>query len=223
MQISNDDVIWKIIGENNFCSFKFITPSINYCKNDTNVTGLCTRQACPLSNIKYATVIEKEGDYFLLRKIVEKSRYPNKSWAKIPLSRNYIKAIQQIDLNLAFWPKFFLFKVKQRLTKLHQIKVRKKLKILNSKKHSEFFISSKINIKTRNECLKFNRNFEKAIEHELLNRLHFGVYGKIYNMNPVQIARKIHSFNEIRDETRMSYILNVKKNNVSETKRILTI
>jgi len=112
MEFEKKNIIWKIIGEKNFCSFKYITPIKNFCRNEKNLTGFCSKQSCPLSNLKYATIIEKEGKYFLIKKIPEKSQFPNKLWLKIPLSRNYVKAMQQVDLYLAFWPKFFLFKTK---------------------------------------------------------------------------------------------------------------
>ena len=38
------------------------TVTQNFCKNAYNVSGLCSRQACPLANAKYATVREMEGE-----------------------------------------------------------------------------------------------------------------------------------------------------------------
>ena len=63
-----DNLIWKIIGEKEFCSFKKNDKIANFCKNDHNITGICSQMSCPLSNRKYATIIEQEGIFFLLKK-----------------------------------------------------------------------------------------------------------------------------------------------------------
>jgi protein MAK16 len=126
---NNEDLIWKIIGKKKFCCFKYnFLPNQSFCKNKFNLTGFCSRQSCPLANNKYATVIEKNGLLFLYLKICQNINFPNKTWKKITLSRNFIKAIQQIDIHLAFWPIFFVNKVKLRLTKLNQILIRTKIK-----------------------------------------------------------------------------------------------
>lgn len=188
MADSSDHFIWQIIGEKKFCSFKRILEQGIFCKNKFNLTGLCSRQSCPLSNSKYATIIEKEGVLYLIKKDQNKSNLPNRMWKKITLSRNFVKAVQQININLSFWPKFFLHFTKIKLTKLTQISIRFQIK-----KIEDIFVDQNVNS-------LFEKNFrqnlgqikvEKVVETELLNRLNMGIYGNLYSGPP---------FSEKRDE-----------------------
>lgn len=126
----SDDVVWSIIGHG-FCSYKLSAPSVKthntFCRNAYNLTGLCTRQSCPLANAKYATVREQEGKIYLFVKTAERAHAPSKMWERIRLSNNYEKALEQIDQELPYWANFVTHKSKQRLTKITQylIKMRK--------------------------------------------------------------------------------------------------
>jgi protein MAK16 len=142
------------------------------------VSGLCSRQSCPLANSRYATIRENEGRLYLFVKTIERAHTPAKMWEKIKLSKNYQKALKQIDDELQYWPEFMIHKNKQRLTKLTQVLIRTRRLLLRS--------STKvvgINKKVERRDAKREQKAEKAaklemtIEKELLERLRKGVYG----------------------------------------------
>mmetsp|Transcript_12320 Transcript_12320/g.25343 ORF Transcript_12320/g.25343 Transcript_12320/m.25343 type:complete len:212 (+) Transcript_12320:1364-1999(+) len=182
----SEELIWKTIGGKEFCSFKWVTPKQNFCKNDLNLTGFCSKQFCPLSNSKYATVVEKGGSFLLYQKDDRYGNLPDMLWKKTLLSRNYIKAIQQLDLKLAFWPKFFVHRIKQKLTKLTQKIIRNRITNIKSekiykKKTTIFFKTTSSEIKTQSKI-----KIEAIIQNELINRLNMGVYGDLYPHSPIQ-------------------------------------
>lgn len=100
-----DDVIWKII-KYSHCSYRTKTITQAFCKHKYNITGLCTRQACPLANQKYSTVLEEKGVCYLYQKTAERAHLPNKMWERIRLPKNYKKALELIDQELEFDTKF---------------------------------------------------------------------------------------------------------------------
>eukprot|EP01129_Flabellula_baltica_P006870 TRINITY_DN2629_c0_g1_i2.p1 TRINITY_DN2629_c0_g1~~TRINITY_DN2629_c0_g1_i2.p1 ORF type:complete len:143 (-),score=17.25 TRINITY_DN2629_c0_g1_i2:468-896(-) len=118
-----DDLVWNIIN-NGFCSYKAKADTVTFCRNKYNTTGICSRRTCPLSNSRYATILEKDGVISLHIKTAERNHLPKDQWEIIPLSRNYAQALQQIDEHLQYWPKFVIHKNKQRLTKITQYLIR---------------------------------------------------------------------------------------------------
>ncbi|KAF3510518.1 hypothetical protein F2Q69_00004117 [Brassica cretica] len=177
--MQDDEVIWQAI-RHNHCSYMAKMETGIFCRNPYNVTGICNRSSCPLANSRYATIRDHDGVFYLYMKTIERAHMPKNLWERIKLPRNYEKALELIDKHLLYWPKLLQHKVKQRLTKMTQIRLRTRK--LNLKTREKIMTMARRDIKReprREEKALKAAQLEKSIETELLERLMKGVYPKI--------------------------------------------
>ncbi|KAF2878256.1 ribosomal L28e protein family-domain-containing protein [Massariosphaeria phaeospora] len=182
--MASDDLVWNIIGTD-FCSFKLkTTKDQQFCRNENNVSGFCSRQSCPLANSRYATIRSDPatGTLYLYIKAIERSHLPTKWWERIKLPKDYTKALELVDSNLQYFPKFLVHKNKQRLTRLTQVNIRIRRLAKEEERIGEKLVPRLAPKVRRRESGRERKaeaaaKVERAIERVLIERLRSGAYG----------------------------------------------
>ncbi|RLN08995.1 hypothetical protein C2845_PM11G07330 [Panicum miliaceum] len=177
----SDDVVWHCI-RHGHCSFMAKIETGIFCRNPYSVTGICNRSSCPLANSRYATIRDHDGIFYLYMKTAERSHLPNKLWERVKLPRNYEKAIEVINKHLEFWPQLLVHKIKQRLTKMTQYRIRMRKLQLKVREKLMTVPRKKTQIGGRRASkAEMAAKIDNSIQSELLERLKKGCYNGIYN------------------------------------------
>ncbi|KAI0405316.1 Mak16-domain-containing protein [Xylaria palmicola] len=192
----SDEIIWQVI-DKQFCSYKVkATRERTFCRNEMNISGLCSRTSCPLANSRYATIRPHpdplKATNYLYIKTPERAHLPSKLWQKIKLSQNYQEALSQIEEHLKYWPQYMIHRAKQRLTRLTQVSIRMRRLAKEEARLGEKLVPKLAPKVRRREATRERKaeaaaKLERAIERELLGRLREGAYGD----QPLNVSEQI--------------------------------
>ncbi|KAI2633864.1 ribosomal L28e protein family-domain-containing protein [Xylaria nigripes] len=192
----SDEIIWQVI-DKQFCSYKVkATRERTFCRNEMNISGLCSRTSCPLANSRYATIRPHPDPLkainYLYIKTPERAHLPSKLWQKIKLSQNYQEALAQIEEHLKYWPQHMIHRAKQRLTRLQQVSIRMRRLAKEEARLGEKIVPKLAPKVRRREATRERKaeaaaKLERAIERELLGRLREGAYGD----QPLNVSEQI--------------------------------
>ena len=186
-------------------NFKFYYPlyrieTNTFCSDPNNVTGLCNRNSCPLSNSRYSTVYEDKGVCYLKMKTAERAHTPKELWESVKLDPSYNKALEQIDNELQYWPKFLVHKCKQRFTRLRQILVkRRKMKLEGSAEYR--IVSHKAERREKSRLKKIEKSavIENHVRNGLLQNIKNKKYDEIYNINQKEFEKELEKENDLEE------------------------
>jgi protein MAK16 len=234
--MQNDEMIWQVINHQ-FCSYKTVigkakSDKTTFCQHPYSVTGLCNRTSCPLANSLYATLREESGKVYLYMKTVERAHSPKNLWEKILLSRNYSKALTQIEEHLQHFPKVLQHRNKQRLTKIHQYLLRmRKLKLKELAGHKAKIVSAPTRKIKQREARREQKaliaaRITQKVEQELVDRLAKGTYGDIYNfeqttfrkaLEQMEDEKEVETETESDEESLLEYVENLESDEDEES------
>ena len=150
-----------------------------------------------MANSRYSTVYEEKGVCYLKMKTAERAHTPKELWESVKLDPSYNKALEQIDTELQYWPKFLVHKCKQRFTRLRQILVkRRKMKLEGSAEYK--IVSHKAERREVKRLAKITKSamIENQVKNGLLQNYKEKKYVGIYNADRKAFEKVLEAENE---------------------------